>query len=213
MGFLKTELALRLYTAIIFIPIVLFALKINGDIFLAGMAIISCIALYELIKLWRDSSILSYVMLAITVFGLIAITYIGYGKGGFDRGLTLFLAICATDTCAYIFGRTIGGPKVAPKLSPKKTWAGLVGAMLGAAAVFMWFYPKTLLEAFLLGCVFALLAQTGDFIESALKRRAAVKDSGRILPGHGGILDRIDGLLLAAPAYLLFFQLKKMGVI
>lgn len=131
---------------------------------------------------------------------------------GFDKGwgaiVVLFVQVWATDVGAYAAGRTIGGPKIMPSVSPNKTWAGLVGGMLcsGALTAFAawgfghfewrWFVP--------LGLLLAVIAQAGDFFESFVKRRAGLKDSGRLIPGHGGLLDRIDGLLAAAPFFLWF---------
>lgn len=109
--------------------------------------------------------------------------------------------VWATDIGAYFAGRAIGGPKLAPAVSPNKTWAGLIGGVIAAGlfglALTHWGLPLLFAEA---SCVLAILAQIGDLYESALKRRAGVKDSGTILPGHGGVLDRLDGLVPVAPA-------------
>jgi phosphatidate cytidylyltransferase len=116
--------------------------------------------------------------------------------------LWLFATVWATDIGGYAFGRTLGGPKLAPRISPNKTWAGLLGAMLCAAATgagFAQALPGNWLAATLTGGALAVVAQMGDLFESWLKRRAGVKDSGALLPGHGGLLDRIDGLLAIAP--------------
>jgi len=106
----------------------------------------------------------------------------------------------ATDICAYFAGRSIGGPKLAPKLSPNKTWAGLIGGMAGAAL--FGYAAATYLDLgapfTFIGAPMGALAQSGDLYESWLKRRAGVKDSGSLLPGHGGVLDRLDGLLPVA---------------
>jgi phosphatidate cytidylyltransferase len=103
----------------------------------------------------------------------------------------------ATDILAYFAGRSIGGPKLAPRISPNKTWAGLAGGVIGAAlfgALVAWWLG--LGSPFLaVGGAMGLIAQAGDLFESWLKRRAGVKDSGTLLPGHGGVLDRLDGLL------------------
>jgi phosphatidate cytidylyltransferase len=118
--------------------------------------------------------------------------------------LWLFFVVWATDTCAYFAGRTIGGPRLAPSLSPKKTWAGLGGGMLGAALVggaFTLGRGGAVLWAAALAAALAVVAQLGDLFESWLKRRVDVKDSGDLIPGHGGLLDRVDGLLFAAPAF------------
>jgi phosphatidate cytidylyltransferase len=96
----------------------------------------------------------------------------------------------------------IGGPKLWPAVSPKKTWAGLGGAIFGgaiAAGIFASVYGLTGIAALaLIGAVLGLVEQGGDLFESALKRHYGVKDSGRLIPGHGGILDRVDGLVMAA---------------
>lgn len=127
-------------------------------------------------------------------------------------GLALFLfallAVWATDIGAYAAGRSIGGPKLAPRISPKKTWAGLIGGMFAAALV-GWLVALAAgaampALALLLGAVAAVVGQVGDLFESAIKRRYNVKDSGQLIPGHGGILDRIDGLLVAAPVLAVF---------
>ena len=103
----------------------------------------------------------------------------------------------ATDICAYFAGRSIGGPKLAPRISPNKTWAGLGGGIVGAALfgglTAYWFDLGAPLVY--VGGLMGLIAQAGDLYESWLKRRAGVKDSGTILPGHGGALDRLDGML------------------
>ncbi len=116
--------------------------------------------------------------------------------------LWLMLVVWATDTGAYFVGRIIGGPKLAPRISPNKTWAGLLGGMLAAfgvgviVAVFGTGQPLLL---GLLSAALAVAAQAGDLAESGFKRHFGVKDSGGLIPGHGGILDRVDGLLTTAP--------------
>lgn len=119
---------------------------------------------------------------------------------GIGLALWTLALVWATDIGAFFAGRAIGGPKLAASISPNKTWAGLIGGvvaagLVGALLVFAFQLPTKL--AFL-GGVMAVLAQLGDLYESWLKRRAGVKDSGHLLPGHGGVLDRLDGLVPVA---------------
>ncbi len=109
--------------------------------------------------------------------------------------------VWATDIGAYFAGRTIGGPKLSPRISPNKTWAGLIGGVIlaGAFGMAMHVSQGLPIRLALATPMLAVLAQLGDLYESWLKRRAGVKDSGNILPGHGGIMDRLDGLVPVAP--------------
>lgn len=108
--------------------------------------------------------------------------------------------VIAVDVGAYFFGRTFGGPKIAPAISPSKTWSGLAGASIAASlALVLINPPDSSVQAWGLqvwmGTWCAIIAQTGDFFESWMKRRAGVKDSGSLIPGHGGLFDRADGLI------------------
>ena len=122
---------------------------------------------------------------------------------GLGNVLFVMLVVWASDIGAYMVGRLIGGPKLAPSISPGKTRSGAVGGLVSAMLIGLIAAEMTnggaplraALEAGLLG----IASQSGDLLESAIKRRAGVKDSGWILPGHGGLLDRLDGLLTAAP--------------
>jgi phosphatidate cytidylyltransferase len=112
----------------------------------------------------------------------------------------VMLVVWATDTFAYFAGRVLGGPKLAPILSPKKTWSGLIGGMLGAgviSAVYAAFMLPGWFALSLVAATLAVVAQMGDIFESALKRTYNVKDSGYLIPGHGGVLDRVEGLVAA----------------
>jgi phosphatidate cytidylyltransferase len=108
--------------------------------------------------------------------------------------LVIVGTVVAVDVWAYFAGRTFGGPKIAPAISPSKTWSGLAGGMVGATVVIFFARPGEWWMA-LAGPPLAIAAQAGDFFESWMKRRAGVKDSGRLIPGHGGLFDRVDGLL------------------
>ena len=115
----------------------------------------------------------------------------------------LFVAVWTADTGALIFGRLIGGPKLAPVLSPNKTWAGFLGGTLAAGmaeGLYVGLLGGGILQAVAFGVFLALAGHSGDLFESWVKRQFHAKNTGRLIPGHGGILDRIDSLLFAAPA-------------
>ncbi|ABG32140.1 phosphatidate cytidylyltransferase [Roseobacter denitrificans] len=119
---------------------------------------------------------------------------------GFGWMLWLVLVVVATDVVGYFAGRMIGGPKFWPRVSPKKTWAGTAFGWVGAAAVGAYFVVTTGAGAQLVGVSVAvsMASQMGDIAESAIKRRVGIKDSSNLIPGHGGLLDRFDGMLGAA---------------
>lgn len=166
----------------------------------AGLAFMLAIAILRGAPLWPP--LLAYPYLILPLIALLWLRLDAeYGRLAI---FWLLLVVWATDIFAYFAGRGIGGPKIAPKLSPKKTWAGLIGGMFGAAVVgaaaAIWLNLGSPAMLALVSAALAVVAQAGDFLESALKRRAGVKDSGKLIPGHGGVLDRVDGLVTAAVA-------------
>lgn len=115
----------------------------------------------------------------------------------------LFVAVWTADTAALLFGRLIGGPKLVPVLSPNKTWAGFLGGTLAAGvaeSLYVGLLGGAIVEAAAFGIFLALFGHCGDLFESWVKRQFRAKNTGRLIPGHGGMLDRIDSLLFAAPA-------------
>ena len=126
---------------------------------------------------------------------------------GWPTTLWVLLVVWAIDTAAYIVGRSIGGPKLAPRISPNKTWSGLLGGMAGAVLVglvFGWVEGVSPLWALaLVSGGLAVVEQIGDIAESYAKRRFGAKDSGNLIPGHGGLLDRLDGMLAVVTAVVL----------
>jgi phosphatidate cytidylyltransferase len=131
------------------------------------------------------------------------------GPDGPGYALLALLLAWFGDTGAYGFGRAWGKTPLCPRVSPKKTRAGLVGALLGgvcaaALAHSIWLPRLPLLNAVLIGLLAGVLGQLGDLVESLLKRSSGLKDSGRIIPGHGGILDRVDALLAVCPMLYLY---------
>lgn len=123
---------------------------------------------------------------------------------GLATVLWVFAVVVATDTGAYFTGRTLGGPKLAPRISPKKTWSGLAGGVLSAALagaiLALAIGRPSLTEIALVSGVLAVVAQIGDLLISKAKRRFKIKDSSNLIPGHGGVLDRLDGFLAVSLA-------------
>lgn len=128
---------------------------------------------------------------------VLSLFYIHEQYDGIDLSFWTLAVVWATDIGAYFSGRAIGGPKLAPRWSPNKTWAGLIGGMISATLVGLGLltvlHVQPRLAAF--GGLLAIAAQAGDLFESMMKRRAGVKDSGWLLPGHGGVMDRLDGVV------------------
>ena len=130
-----------------------------------------------------------------------ALLLIRHEPDGIRNALWALAIVWATDIGAYFAGRSIGGPKLAPTISPNKTWAGLIGGIVVATLVALLMQAFYLLPLrFVVATpLLAIVAQGGDLYESWLKRRAGVKDSGSVIPGHGGVLDRLDGLVPVLP--------------
>lgn len=172
----------------------------------AGLALLATVLIF-LLSFDQDNHPNAFANSQIFLFGLLYLPFLLRLARTLEGPEIILVLLCtfATDTGAYYAGTQIGGPKIWPSVSPKKTWAGslgglvlcvtvscIVGLTLGSAGILCFG---------LLGIALNLAAQLGDFFESALKRSQNIKDSGRLLPGHGGILDRIDSLLFALPLY------------
>jgi phosphatidate cytidylyltransferase len=148
-------------------------------------------------------------------FPALAIIYIRDIDNGILMVFWTLALVWATDIGAYFSGRAIGGPKLAPQYSPNKTWAGLIGGVALTAVVsyvlhLYWELPFYLV---LLSIPLAVLAQMGDLFESGLKRKAGAKDSGTIFPGHGGVMDRLDGLIPVAPVVALIMLAENLSAL
>ena len=131
--------------------------------------------------------------------------------------LFLLLVVWAGDIGAYLVGRWIGGPRLAPRISPGKTWSGAVGGLVAAVAAGLLAAhscrtPRSW-RAVVIAAVLGIVAQAGDLLESFVKRRLEVKDSGHLIPGHGGLFDRLDGVLAAAPVAALLALTLGRGVV
>lgn len=146
--------------------------------------------------------------IGLTVLALVILR--GEPRGAAIVG-ALFVAVWAADTGALAFGRAIGGPKLAPGLSPNKTWAGFLGGTAVAAlaeSLYVFLLDGSAGKAAMFGAVLAVAGHVGDLFESWVKRQFRAKNTGRLIPGHGGMLDRIDSLLFAAPvcAALIYYD-------
>lgn len=169
---------------------------------LLAIAVIAAVS--TLLAVLQKRKLGLWVLAGVPYVGLPAMAFVilrGESHAGMLTIMWLFAVVWAADVCAYFAGRLIGGPKLAPRISPKKTWAGLWGAVAGGAAAGLamgyWAGSASLLLLIVLGSFLAIVEQLGDLFESALKRHYGVKDSGRLIPGHGGVLDRVDGLVAA----------------
>lgn len=201
-----SDLGVRAASAVVMVVVAGTALWLGGTVWSIFVLAIAAGVMWE----WSRLTLrLSDKVAPRVIWILVGIVYITvaarmleYVRGLDPDGLVGTLAIVATviavDVGAYFAGRTIGGPKIAPKISPSKTWAGLAGGMLGATlllAVYFQRFGATPIAALTAGPIIAVVAQAGDFFESWMKRRAGVKDSSALIPGHGGLFDRVDGLL------------------
>jgi len=206
------DLGVRLASAMILTPISLFAIWRGGLVWALLLTLMVIVMAAEWVGLCRSrNSAYPFKRAGLLLVGLF---YIGpaffclillrQGSAGLRNILYLAIVVWAGDIGAYLVGRLVGGPRLAPRISPGKTWSGAIGGTLaailgGAAAGFE--HP---LRAAALALALSVIAQAGDLLESALKRYFGAKDSGWIIPGHGGLLDRLDGVLTAAPAAFLW---------
>ena len=201
------ELATRTAVGIILIAIALVEAVLGGWPFAVLVAAIATIMYLEWTRMvgswgltWKLYGFAYCLLPAISLLWIRErAEFEGIGSG-FDLLIWVFLVVWSTDIGAYFAGRAIGGPKLAPSISPNKTVAGLIGGVLAATILAgIWVYAVKLPAILLsLAAPLAVAAQLGDLFESGLKRRAGVKDSGTWLPGHGGLLDRLDGLVPVA---------------
>lgn len=201
------DLPRRAPTAVGYAVVVLVALLAPPEAFYALLAVVGALAGLELVHL-RRAGIPAAIELAVLLGGLVALAWLRVHSETILRGLRLpsellmtFVAVWAMDVVAYVVGSTFGRHRIVPRISPGKTWEGTV-AGIGAALLVVALWERPFLRFPAWGYAAAILvgpaAFAGDLLESWTKRRAGVKDSGGLLPGHGGVLDRIDSLLATA---------------
>jgi len=202
----KSDLGTRVASAIVLFAIAGTALWLGGIAFGLLLLIGGALVVVEWFALVRAMGLRGDAKASFTVLGPIAI--LGAMAGlwfirdhlGLTAALWVFGMVWATDIGAYFAGRAFGGARLAPKISPSKTWSGLIGGMIAAVIVSATVGDRGGIAGVPLwiGLFMGLLAQMGDLGESWMKRRAGVKDSGKLIPGHGGLFDRVDGLLPVA---------------
>lgn len=152
-----------------------------------------------------------YVVIPMSILNFIAFPGIGNGIYTYKYVLALFIIIWLNDTGAYLIGSKFGKTKLFKRISPKKTWEGTIGgavfAIIASYVISLYFKELSLPEWLVFALVIVVFGGYGDLVESGLKRRAGIKDSGTIMPGHGGILDRFDSTLFAAPMIFLYLKI------
>lgn len=229
----RSDLGIRTLSSVVMMSVAICAIWLGGYVFMGLVIAVGLGVFFEFSKLVRG---FTHSPLARILWFLGGLTYVGLACFtlmlfsapffGMTPAIMLIAGVIGTDVGAYFAGRSIGGAKIAPQISPSKTWSGLFGGMVGAglmmvviqAAIYAsrgghagdgdvylaygWF------RLMLTGASLAVVAQMGDFFESWMKRRAGVKDSGRLIPGHGGLFDRTDGLIAVAFAagVIMIFQ-------
>ncbi len=223
LGKSRSDLGIRTLSSVAMMSVAILAIWIGGYAFMALVVAVGIGVYWEFSKLVFGfaKSVLArvlWLLAGLVYVGLACFTLLLFSAPffGMTPAIMLIAGVIGTDVGAYFAGRSIGGPKIAPRISPSKTWSGLFGGMLGAglamvaiqAALYAargghpgdgdvylaYGVPRLMLT----GLVLAVVAQSGDFFESWMKRRAGVKDSGGLIPGHGGLFDRTDGLIAAA---------------
>ena len=211
------NLLLRVLTAMVLLPAALWILYLGSWVFGWGVGLVTVICYYEYFcmspfeKGELRGIFFRFGSLIYITLGLLSL-YLLREQAGFEWVLLVLIATWSGDTFAYFTGRLIGKHLLAPRISPKKTWEGFVGGAIGTVLmplVLRNFLSTLSTQEILWVCIPCIfLAPAGDLIESKIKRLYGVKDSGNLLPGHGGFLDRIDALLLTAPWALLYFVLR-----
>ena len=211
---INNELTKRVLSSLILIPIVLFVIIEGSTIFNFFIFICFTVTAYEWLKMSKTNSqkIFGLLFIIISFYSILKI------RNDFNQDyfhVLLIATICvSTDVGGYIFGKVLKGPKLT-KLSPNKTYTGFIGSFLLAIIISILFFELTLkihnfrfsLEIFILVLAVSLVSQIGDIFISYFKRLSKIKDTGNIIPGHGGILDRIDGMIFAYPfSYLVFLN-------
>lgn len=167
-----------------------------GTAALIGGGVLACMIFGQQTRLWRSGGLI-YIGLVVIAVLLLR----GSGNLGIFAGMFVAITVWMTDSAAFFTGRQVGGIKLSPDISPSKTWSGALGGLamgtLGGAIIWQMTTPSAWWIGALLAALVSIVGQVGDLMESALKRRFQIKDSGDTIPGHGGIMDRLDSISMA----------------
>lgn len=209
----RSELATRTVVGLVLVVGALAVLHVGGWAFAVLVAVAAGLIFAEwraMTRGWGPAWFVGGVLYAL--LPATALLWLRLRTDGEWIVLWAFVVTWATDILAYASGRSFGGPKLAPRFSPNKTWSGLIGGVVGATIAAGWLVVEAELPHALLVAapLFAVAAQGGDLFESWIKRKAGVKDSSGLLPGHGGVMDRLDGLV---PVAVLTLLLALSGVL
>ncbi|WP_339047676.1 phosphatidate cytidylyltransferase [Candidatus Mesenet endosymbiont of Phosphuga atrata] len=207
---ISNNLVTRVLSSIVMLVIVLLALyfgNLSFYLLILSIAVLSAFEWHEVTKGKKRLYPLGLIAIALPNASLI---YLYNLQNGIILLLWLVFSIWSIDTGAYFVGKSLGGWKICPMISPNKTWSGLAGAILASIAVScltsIFFRLFTIPHSLIIGFVIAIVAQLGDFTESAIKRICGVKDTSNIIPGHGGLLDRVDGFIFTAPLVAIYLK-------
>ncbi|WDM85194.1 phosphatidate cytidylyltransferase [Ehrlichia sp. JZT12] len=197
------SLLIRSLSSVSICVIVFLSLYFGKITFYSLSVFVTVISSFELFNITQGQKLCYILAFFIIVVPYASLLYIYNLSNGEIILLWLVSVISATDTAAYFVGKSIGGKKIIPIISPNKTWSGLLGGIFAGTfvsiVVSIIFGIFFIFHAFIAGILIAIIAQAGDIIESSIKRLYKVKDSGTFIPGHGGILDRMDGFIFTAP--------------
>jgi phosphatidate cytidylyltransferase len=208
----RSNLALRIGSSLVLAPLALIAAYLGGLPFVLFWVIAASIVLWEWVRLVVQAKLRGFALIDWVAAGVAYAAVLLFAplilrrdpELGFVAIVFLFAVVWVTDIAAYFAGRAIGGPKLCAAVSPKKTWSGAVGGTLGGVAagvLIVKLMGVSVAPALVLvACFLSVVAQAGDLLESAVKRHFGTKDAGSIIPGHGGLMDRLDGFLTAAAA-------------
>ena len=208
-----SSLSSRLPIYFIGFPLAIWIILTGGIVFYLFVGLFTIMAFVEFLSLKREEAntilwwILGMVYVCLSLSCLFVLRNIDNQLSSYFT-LMLFCGVMLNDTFAYIFGNLIGGSKIAPSISPNKTYAGLLGGMIGSTIFTLLFshyvFSLKMIDILVFIFIFSVVGFFGDLLESYLKRSVNVKDSSNLLMGHGGALDRVDSLILTCPPTLLY---------